>query len=82
MYSDESDNTHPSKVFPGKHIAKFAKHGFQGSEFDLERLVATGERRYKITRPNKLKESLARGLTPNDFIEREMTLKVGPIPVR
>jgi hypothetical protein len=69
----------PSSVYEGKRISKYALHGFQGSVEDLERLISSGERTYTIHKPNKLKSSIARGLTPNDFAERHMTLNVGPI---
>lgn len=70
-----------SRAFMGKRILKYAKHGFQGSVYDLERLVATRKRKYTIMHANKLKESIKSGSTPNDFVEREYTLRVGPIKV-
>ena len=79
LYSE--DGKTPSQYFKGKHIKKFAKHGFQGTVYDLEEMVAHNKRRYKASRPNKLRESLKRGLDVNDFVERDYTLKVGPIPV-
>jgi len=57
-------------------------HGFQGSVTELEKMVSSGRRKYTVTRPNKLKESLKRGLTPNDFIPREYVLKVGRLAVK
>lgn len=71
-----------SKVFKGKKIAKYALHGFQGSVHDLERMIATGRRKYEVKRPNRLRESLKRKLTPNKFERRQYTLKVGEIPIR
>ncbi len=71
-----------SKYFRGKQIDKFAKHGFQGSVYDLEKCVAHNVRKYKATRPNRLKESLKRGLDVNEFVERDFVLKVGPIGVK
>ena len=70
-----------SQYFKGKRIVKFAKHGFQGTVYDLEKCVAHGTRRYKHSRPNRLRESIKRGLAVNDFVERDYVLKVGPIPV-
>lgn len=78
---DGKPKTTPSSVFRGMHIIKSALHGFQGKVWDLEKLVATGRRSYKIERPNKLKESLKRGLTPNEFTSRTFVLKVGALPV-
>lgn len=71
----------PSKAFEGKTIAKYAMHGFQGTVHDLERLAATGERKYTANHVNRLKESLKRGLTPNEFVKRNYVLKVGPLQV-
>lgn len=69
----------PSQYFKGKTIHKFAKHGFQGTVYDLERMVAHNVRKYTVNKPNRLRESLKRGLAVNDFVEREFILKVGPI---
>lgn len=82
LYTRKGKKTFPSKAFKGKHIAKHALHGFQGSVYDLEKLVATNRRKYSIVRPHRLKEALKRGLTPNEFARREYNLKVGPIPLR
>jgi hypothetical protein len=68
-----------SQYFKGKKITKYAKHGFQGTVYDLEKCIAHGTRRYKASRPNRLKESIKRGLNVNEFIERPYVLKVGPI---
>ena len=76
------DGETPSRAFKGKRIAKAALHGFQGSVHDLEKLIATGRRRYTVNRPNRLKESLKRGLQVNEFVKRDCTLKVGVLPVR
>lgn len=72
----------PSSVFKGKYIRKHALHGFQGRVSDLEKLVATGKRKYTVTKPYRLKDALKRGLTPNLFAERQYTLKVGEIAVK
>ena len=80
LYSDSGNL--PSQYFRGKTIHKFAKHGFQGTVYDLERMVAHNVRKYTVTRPNRLKESIKRGLNVNEFVERDYTLKVGPIEVK
>jgi hypothetical protein len=80
IYNDAGEI--PSRAFEGKSIAKYALHGFQGSVHDLERLAATGERRYSAMHVNRLKESLKRGLTPNEFVKRDYVLKVGPLQVQ
>lgn len=75
------DGKTKSQYFKGKSIIKFAKHGFQGTVYDLEKCIAQNCRKYVSSRPNRLRESLKRGLNVNEFIEREYMLKVGPIPV-
>lgn len=80
MYSDAGET--PSRAFKGRKISKYALHGFQGSVHDLEKLIATGKRSYTVNKPNRLKESLKRGLAVNDFRKRTMFLNVGPIRVR
>lgn len=75
------DGETKSQAFKGKRIAKYALHGFQGTVHDLERLIATGRRKYTTNRPNRLRESLKRNLVPNLFVKREYTLKVGPLEV-
>lgn len=83
LYGDDpTSKSFPSKHFKGKQILKYALHGFQGSVHELERLVATNTRKYTVNRPNRLKESLKRGLTPNDFVKRQMLLRVPPLRVR
>lgn len=81
LYAAKGKETIPSKVFKGKHIRKWALHGFQGTVTDLERLVATGKRKYQVTKPYRLKEALKRGVTPNEFVKRDYTLKIGPLQV-
>jgi hypothetical protein len=72
----------PSQFFKGKRIHKYAKHGFQGSIYDLERIVAHGGRRYTATRPRRLREALKSGKVVNEFFMRAYVLKVGPITVK
>lgn len=81
LYAAKGPKTTPSVVFKGRHIRKFALHGFQGSVTDLERLAATGKRTYTVKRANRLKESVKRKLTPNDFVTKQFTLRVGPLAV-
>lgn len=71
----------PSQYFADKTIHKFAKHGFQGTVYDLERMVAHNVRKYTVNRPNRLRESIKRGLNVNEFVKRDYVLKVGPIGV-
>jgi DNA polymerase type B, organellar and viral len=81
LYGKKSAKTFESKAFHGKHIVKFAKHGFQGSVYDLERLIATNKRKYQADHVNQLRESINRGLQVNKFVKRDFTLKVGPLEV-
>lgn len=78
LYTDEKTDV-PSRAFEGKYIAKEARHGFQGTVWDLERLIATGKRAYTVNKPWRLKEALKRGKTPNEFREQNYTLKIGPL---
>lgn len=79
LYTD--DGKIKSEYFRGKRINKYAKHGFQGSVFDLEKLVAHNERGYHVNKPNRLRQSLQRGLAVNEFVRKRMTLKVGKIAI-
>lgn len=82
LYGPKTEHTTPSLVFKGQHIVKYAKHGFQGSVTDLEKMAATGKRSYEVTKPYRLKEALNRGETPNDFVKQTKRLNIGSIPVR
>lgn len=77
LYAD--DGKIDSEMIEGARIRKYAKHGFQGTVHDLERLAFTGSRKYSVTKPNQLRESLARGLAVNRFEERQKTLNIGEI---
>jgi hypothetical protein len=80
LYAPDGDM--PSEAFKGKHIRKYALHGFQGHVHQLEKLIATNTRTYTRMHANRLKESVKRGLTPNDFVERTYNLKVPPLKLR
>lgn len=80
--SEDPEAKPDSAVYPRKHIIKAALHGFAGSVADLERLVATGGREYQTTRVNRLRTSLKRGLTPNEFRLQSYKLKVGRLVVK
>jgi len=79
LYSDADG--FPSRAFRGKRIVKYAKHGFQGSVYQLEQLAAKNKRGYVVNKPNRLRDSVKRGLQVNKFVERPMILKVGPIGI-
>ncbi len=80
IYAD--DGKIQSRAFAGKRIAKYALHGFQGTVNDLEKMIASGRRRYTYTHANRLKESVNRSLAVNDFVKRDGLLRVGPISVQ
>lgn len=93
LYTDApiKDKTTPSSVFKGKHILKFASHGFQGKVSDLERMMVSGLRKYKIKRANTLKATLNYNATAkakgralkvvNNFETHDMKLNVGNLGV-
>lgn len=80
LYGDGPGKT-PSAVFSNKHVIKAALHGFAGSVADLERMVVTDRRTYRAKKANRLRTSLKRGMTPNDFRLQDYSLKVGALPV-
>ncbi len=82
LYGKKSPKTTPSRVFAGKHIIKYALHGFQGSVTDLEKMMVSHKRKYIVNRPNTLVTSIQKGLVPNKFEKREMTLRVPPLKVQ
>ena len=74
---DANPRKPPSRQFPGYSVVKFATHGMTGCTLEkFERLVATGERFYRATRPNKLRDSINRGLLPNQFVEHDVNVRV------
>lgn len=78
FYSDkESADTYPSQVFEGRHIMKCARHGFQGTVTDLERMLVNVDRTYNVNKPWKLKTAIKRKKVPNKFEVTSRTLKVG-----
>jgi len=78
FYTDkQNENTYESEVFSGRHILKCARHGYQGSVATLESMLVSTNRSYKVNKPNKLKSSIQRGLTPNEFLTTERKLNVG-----
>lgn len=78
FYTDtESEDTYESQVFAGRHILKCARHGFQGSVVNLEQMLVSSNRTYKVNKPNKLKSSIKQGLTPNEFLIKERKVNIG-----
>ena len=79
MYSTDPGAGWHSFIRPDRYVVKYAKHGFQGSPKQLEEACVSGTRSYTVEKPNTLKTSLNRGLVPNKFERRDMSLKVAPI---
>lgn len=69
------EHTYPSGVFEGRHILKCARHGFQGRVVDLERMLISAERSYRVNKPVKLKTALKQGVDPNKFVVSERQLR-------
>lgn len=69
FYTNEAtDDTVESQAFAGKHILKCAKHGFQGSVGNLEQMLTSDNRAYKVNKPLKLKTALKMREPPNKFV--------------
>lgn len=69
LYTDEeTEDTIESQAFSGKHILKFAKHGFQGTVGNMEQMLVSDNRQYKTNKPLKLKTALKKGEAPNNFV--------------
>lgn len=73
---DDPDKPTKSEFFKGRYILKYALHGFQGTVFDLERMVYTNTRVYFTTKVNRLRAAEQSGVTPNDFVDRAFHLNV------
>lgn len=71
--------TFESQVFGGRHILKCARHGYQGTIADLERMTIAPVREYKINKPVKLKTSLKEGSehVANKFVTTVRKLNIG-----
>jgi len=78
--ADANPRKPQSRYFPGKAVVKVATHGMTGCNLEkFERIVATGERFYDSIRPNKLRDSINRGLLPNQFIEHRLAVHAGAL---
>lgn len=77
LYGDEKAEGVKSQAFAKKVIVKYALHGFAGTVYDLEKLVATGTRLYMSKKVNRLRASVKAGLTPNEFVDKTFALNVG-----
>lgn len=81
LYSDTPGDGWPSFVRPDRYVAKYAKHGFQGSPKQLEELVMNNRRKYSVERPNTLRNAIRQGRIPNKFEEYDLVLRVAPLKV-
>lgn len=73
MYTRDGDakGAYESETFKGQYILKCARHGFQGRVLDLEAMLVSAKRSYKVNRPIKLKTALKSGEVPNKFVTTE-----------
>lgn len=77
LYSDkETDSTYPSEVFEGRHILKCARHGFQGTVANLESMLISQVREYRVNKPVKLKSAVRTGDAPNKFVRSARRLNI------
>lgn len=82
FYTDAiKGKTFESQVFKGRHILKCARHGYQGTIADLERMTISPSREYKINKPVKLKTSLKGGSkhVANEFVTSVRKLNIGGV---
>lgn len=70
----ESDGAYMSEVFNDRYIMKCARHGFQGRVVDLEKMLISSERSYRVNKPIKLKTAIKTHDTPNKFVTMERKL--------
>lgn len=77
FYTDEQrEGAYPSQAFADRFILKCARHGFQGTVGELEKMLVSPERSYTVNKPIKLKTALRTGQDPNKFINMPRTLRV------
>lgn len=78
LYGDEpNEGAYPSQAFEGRYILKCARHGFQGTVGALEQMIVSGDRKYKVNKPIKLKTAIRGGEVPNKFVTTERNLNIG-----
>lgn len=73
--NDKGEGAYESQAFKGRYILKCARHGFQGTVGDLERMLLTPDRSYKTNKPIKLKTAIRTKDTPNKFVVKERKLR-------
>lgn len=69
-----SDGAYMSQVFNDRYIMKCARHGFQGRVVDLEQMLISPSRSYRVNKPIKLKTAIKTNDTPNKFVTMERKL--------
>lgn len=72
---DKGEGAYESQVFKGRYVMKCARHGFQGRVVDLEKMLISNSRSYRINKPIKLKTALKNKDTPNKFVTTERNLR-------
>jgi hypothetical protein len=76
FYTGEATkDSYESQAFAGRHILKCARHGFQGTVGNLEKMLVSKDRKYKVNKPLKLKTALKKGEPPNKFVVMERNLR-------
>jgi hypothetical protein len=79
FYTDDikeaGQKPHESQMFEGRYVMKCARHGFQGTVTDLERMLVSPDRSYKTNKPIKLKTALRDGEDPNKFVIKTRHLR-------
>ena len=81
LYSDKPGEGWKSFLRPDRYVAKYAKHGFQGSPKQLEEAAMYNKRKYTVERPNTLRNAIKQQRIPNKFEKYDLVLKVAPIKV-
>lgn len=76
FYGSSKRDGFDSQVFKGRSIIKCAKHGFQGKVWQLETMLTSPNRTYRVEKPIKLKTALRTGEAPNKFTRTVRTLQV------
>lgn len=81
--NDKSEGAYESQIFKGRHILKCARHGFQGRVVDLEKMLVSPDRSYRINKPIKLKTAIRDNETPNKFVITTRNLRgIGEFSVK
>lgn len=72
---DDKPDAYASQVFDERWILKCARHGFQGRVVDLEKMLVSPDRSYRINKPVKLKTAMKGDGIPNKFVTSERNIR-------